>query len=49
MRNSIDAGIIKNRQVELINGEIINISPEEPVHRFGTSFSKNFFQKNNRI
>ena len=30
----IDAGIIKNRQVELINGEIINLSPEEPIHRF---------------
>ncbi|NEP91352.1 MAG: hypothetical protein F6K18_33655, partial [Okeania sp. SIO2C2] len=30
----IDAGIIKNRQVELINGEIINMIPEEPIHRF---------------
>ncbi len=30
----IDAGIIKDRQVELINGEIINMSPEGPVHRF---------------
>ncbi|MGD1700553.1 hypothetical protein [Dapis sp. BLCC M229] len=30
----IDAGIIKNRKVELINGEIINIILEGPVHRF---------------
>ncbi|NES07215.1 MAG: hypothetical protein F6K22_33135 [Okeania sp. SIO2F4] len=30
----IDAGIIKYRKVELINGEIINIIPEGPVHRF---------------
>jgi hypothetical protein len=30
----IDAGIIKDRKVELINGEIININPEIPVHRF---------------
>ena len=30
----IDAGIIKDRQVELINGEIIDMSPEGPIHRF---------------
>ncbi|NEP74241.1 MAG: Uma2 family endonuclease [Okeania sp. SIO2G4] len=30
----IDTGIIKNRQVELINEEIINMIPEEPIHRF---------------
>ncbi|MDJ0556909.1 MAG: Uma2 family endonuclease [Microcoleaceae cyanobacterium MO_207.B10] len=30
----INAGIIEERQVELINGDIINMSPEGPIHRF---------------
>lgn len=30
----IQAGILSDRNVELINGEIINMSPEGPIHHF---------------
>ncbi len=30
----IDSGILNNRSVELIAGEIIEVSPESPLHRF---------------
>jgi Uma2 family endonuclease len=30
----IDAGILSDRKVELINGDIINMSPEGTIHRF---------------
>lgn len=30
----IESGIFKNRSVELIEGEIVEVSPESPLHRF---------------
>ena len=30
----IESGILNNRSVELIEGEIIEVSPESPQHRF---------------
>lgn len=30
----IESGVLKNRSVELLEGEIIEVSPESPFHRF---------------
>lgn len=30
----IDSGILNNRSVELLEGEIVEMSPEGPLHRF---------------
>ena len=30
----IESGVLKNRSVELLEGEIIEVSPESPLHRF---------------
>ena len=30
----IKSGVLDNRSVELIEGEIIEVSPESPLHRF---------------
>ena len=30
----VAAGILKNRRVELLSGEILEMAPEGPLHRF---------------
>lgn len=40
----IDTGIISQRQVELIAGEIIEMSPEGPLHAFVTEGFAKYLQ-----
>ena len=40
----IDSGILNNRSVELLEGEIIEMSPEGPLHRFTNDTVAEYFR-----
>ena len=41
----IESGILNNRSVELIAGEIIEVSPESPLHRFTNDSVAEYLRK----
>ena len=41
----IKSGVLNNRLVELIEGEIVEMSPESPLHRFTNDFIAGYLRK----
>lgn len=40
----VDTGILADRPVEVLAGEIIEMSPEEPIHRFYNEGLADYFR-----
>jgi Uma2 family endonuclease len=41
----IESGVLNNRSVELIEGEIVQVSPESPLHRFTNDTVAEYLRK----
>lgn len=41
----IESGILSNRSVELLEGEIVTVSPEGPLHRFTNDFIAEYLRE----
>jgi Uma2 family endonuclease len=41
----IESGVLNNRSVELIEGEIVQVSPESPLHRFTNDSVAEYLRK----
>ncbi|MGL6343923.1 MAG: Uma2 family endonuclease [Waterburya sp.] len=41
----IESGVLNNRSVELIEGEIVKVSPESPLHRFTNDSVAEYLRK----